>query len=203
MMNEGKQKILDAARATIIENGIQGTTLRGIAKKAGFSTGAIYHYYSSKEAILYDVMDEGLGEIRRIATISLEDKKEAREIIQEIFDGMQDRLKKDAESRLQFYLAHEAMLGNVELQNKFKEKYEDWINRVEAIFVRAYGVERGPSTRAVAAWTMAAIDGMVLQTLLNVQVVESVHTNRILEYLLQDGFTHFFKIIENEQRFDS
>lgn len=113
---------------------------------------------------------------------------------------MQDRLKKDAESRLQFYLAHEAMLGNVELQNKFKEKYEDWINRVEAIFVRAYGVERGPSTRAVAAWTMAAIDGMVLQTLLNVQVVESVHTNRILEYLLQDGFTHFFKVIENEQR---
>ncbi|WP_047374526.1 TetR/AcrR family transcriptional regulator [Exiguobacterium sp. ZOR0005] len=200
MMNEGKQKILEAARATIVEHGIQGTTLRGIAKRAGLSTGAIYHYYSSKEAILYDVMDEGLGEIRRIATVSLEDQKEVKEIIQEIFAGMQDRLKKDAENRLQFYLAHEAMLGNEELQLKFKQKYEDWISRVEAIFVRAYGVEHGPSTRAVAAWTMAAIDGMVLQTLLNVQVVESVHTNRVLEYLLQDGFTHFFKIIQNDQR---
>lgn len=47
MMNEGKQKILEAARATIVEHGIQGTTLRGIAKRAGLSTGAIYHYYSS------------------------------------------------------------------------------------------------------------------------------------------------------------
>lgn len=200
MMNEGKQKILEAARATIIEHGIQGTTLRGIAKRAGLSTGAIYHYYSSKEAILYDVMDEGLGEIRRIANVSMEDQKEAHEIIQEIFDGMQDRLKKDAESRLQFYLAHEAMLGNEELKNKFKLKYEDWINRVEAIFVRAYGVEQGPSTRAVATWTMAAIDGMVFQTLLNVQVVEAEHINRVLKYLLQDGFTHFFKLIENDER---
>ncbi|QUE87367.1 MULTISPECIES: TetR/AcrR family transcriptional regulator [Exiguobacterium] len=196
MMNEGKQKILEAARATIVEHGIQGTTLRGIAKRAGLSTGAIYHYYSSKEAILYDVMDEGLGEIRRIATVSLEDQKEVKEIIQEIFAGMQDRLKKDAENRLQFYLAHEAMLGNEELQLKFKQKYEDWISRVEAIFVRAYGVEQGPSTRAVAAWTMAAIDGMVLQTLLQTNVVAVEHTDRVLEYLLQDGFAHFFKIIE-------
>ncbi len=195
-MNEGKQKILEAARATIVEHGIQGTTLRGIAKRAGLSTGAIYHYYSSKEAILYDVMDEGLGEIRRIATVSLEDQKEVKEIIQEIFAGMQDRLKKDAENRLQFYLAHEAMLGNEELQLKFKQKYEDWISRVEAIFVRAYGVEQGPSTRAVAAWTMAAIDGMVLQTLLQTNVVAVEHTDRVLEYLLQDGFAHFFKIIE-------
>lgn len=197
-MNEGKQKILEAARATIIEHGIQGTTLRGIAKRAGLSTGAIYHYYSSKEAILYDVMDEGLGEIRRIATVSMEDEKEACEIIQEIFDGMQDRLKKDAESRLQFYLAHEAMLGNEELKNKFKEKYEDWINRVEAIFVRAYGVKRGPSTRAVAAWTMAAIDGMVLQTLLQTDTIEPEYTNRVLKILLNDGFAHFFQLIENE-----
>lgn len=196
MMNEGKQKILEAARATIVEHGIQGTTLRGIAKRAGLSTGAIYHYYSSKEAILYDVMDEGLGEIRRIATVSLEDQKEVKEIIQEIFAGMQDRLKKDAENRLQFYLAHEAMLGNEELQLKFKQKYEDWISRVEAIFVRAYGVEHGPSTRAVAVWTMAAIDGMVLQTLLQTNVVAVEHTDRVLEYLLQDGFAHFFKIIE-------
>lgn len=141
-------------------------------------------------------MDEGLGEIRRIATVSLEDQKEVKEIIQEIFAGMQDRLKKDAENRLQFYLAHEAMLGNEEVQLKFKQKYEDWISRVEAIFVRAYGVEQGPSTRAVAAWTMAAIDGMVLQTLLQTNVVAVEHTDRVLEYLLQDGFAHFFKIIE-------
>ncbi|MDY0407465.1 TetR/AcrR family transcriptional regulator [Paracerasibacillus soli] len=145
MSIDGKTKILEAARTIIIEHGIQGATIRGIAEQAGVSTGAIYHYYSSKEAILYDVMDEGLSEIKRIATVSLED--ELQNIIQEIFEGMQERFKKDAENRLQFYLAHEAMLGNEELQHKFKEKYEDWINRLEAIFVQAYNAKKAHSQR--------------------------------------------------------
>ncbi|MFC0301208.1 TetR/AcrR family transcriptional regulator [Virgibacillus soli] len=193
MSIDGKTKILEAARTIIIEHGIQGATIRGIAEQAGVSTGAIYHYYSSKEAILYDVMDEGLSEIKRIATVSLED--ELQNIIQEIFEGMQERFKKDAENRLQFYLAHEAMLGNEELQHKFKEKYEDWINRLEAIFVQAYNARKGPLTKAVATWTMAGIDGMVLQILLHTDTVDLTHVNQVLEFLLNEGFSHFFKVI--------
>lgn len=200
MMTDGKMKIIDAARAIIIEHGIQGTTIRGIAEKAGVSTGAIYHYYDSKEAILYDVMDEGLSEIRRIATVSIEDKKKFKEIIQEIFAGMQERFKKDAENRLQFYLAHEAMLGNEELKHKFKVKYEDWINRLEAIFVQAYNTEKGPLTKAVATWTMAGIDGMVLQTLLNTNTVDLKHINQVLEFLLNQGFSHFFEVIQGSNQ---
>lgn len=194
-MNEGKSKILDAARAIIIEHGIHGATIRGIAKEAGVSTGAIYHYYDSKEAILYDVMDEGLSEIKRIATTIRTDNKKLQEIVQEIFDGMQERFKKISENRLQFYLAHEAMLGNEDLQQKFKEKYNDWINRLEEIFVQAYQTSPGPLTRAVAAWTMAGIDGMIIQILLQTDTIDQSHINQVLEFLLNDGFPHFFKVI--------
>lgn len=195
MSNEGKTKILEAARTIISEQGIQGATIRSIAEQAGVSTGAIYHYYSSKEAILYDVMDDGLSEIKRISTISIADQKKFKEIIQEIFDGMQEHFKKDAESRLQFYLAHEAILGNEELQHKFKDKYEDWINRVEAIFVQAYQAKPGPLTKAVAAWTMAGIDGIVLQILLRTETVNLKHINYVLDFLLNEGFPHFLKVI--------
>lgn len=197
MHNDGKVKIIEAARAVIIEHGIQGATIRGIAEQAGVSTGAIYHYYDSKEAILYDVMDVGLSEIKRIATISAESEKKVNEIAQEIFDGMQERFKKDAESRLQFYLAHEAMLGNEELQHKFKEKYNNWIERLETIFVQAYKAERGPLTKAVASWTIAAIDGMAFQILLNTNTVDKKYINKVLEFLLYNGFAHFFKIIND------
>ena len=196
MTNDGKIKIIEAARTIMSEQGIKGATIREIAKKAGVSTGAIYHYYDSKEAVLYDVMDEGLGEIKRIATVSLQDQKKFQEIIQEIFNGMQERFKKDEENRLQFYLAHEAILGNEELKHKFKEKYEDWINRVEDIFVQAYHTQHGPLTKAAATWTMAAIDGMVLQILLQTNTVEITHINQVLEFLLSEGFSHFFKIIK-------
>ncbi len=195
MTIDGKKKIIEAARHIISEHGIHGATIRAIANQAGVSTGAIYHYYSSKEAILYDVMDEGLSVIRRIATVSIEDKQKLEEITQEIFTSMQERFQKTAENRLQFYLAHEAMLGNEELQGKFKEKYEDWINRLEAIFTHAYGAKASSLTRAVAAWTMAGIDGMVFQILLKTDTVELKHINQVLEFLLQEGFPHFFSII--------
>ncbi|TQS76330.1 TetR/AcrR family transcriptional regulator [Ornithinibacillus gellani] len=198
MCNTGKTKIIDAARTIISEHGIQGATIRGIAEEAGVSTGAIYHYYSSKEAILYDVMDDGLSEMKRISTISTEQKKKFETLIQEIFDSMQERFQKDAESRLQFYLAHEAILGNEELKHKFKDKYKDWIDRLEIIFVQAYHIEPGPLTKAVAAWTLAGIDGMVLQILLETNTVNLTHINQILDYLLNEGFTHFFQIIGNE-----
>lgn len=198
MSNDGKLKILEAARTIISEHGIQGATIRGIAEEAGVSTGAIYHYYSSKEAILYDVMDDGFSEIERISTVSIETKQKFKEIIEEIFVGMQDRFMKDAENRLQLYLAHEAILGNDELQNKFKEKYEDWINRVEAIFVQAYDAQPGPLTRAVAAWTMAGIDGIVLQILLRTDTIDLTHINEVLTFLLEEGFPHFLKVIHEE-----
>lgn len=198
MTNDGKLKIIEAARTIISEHGSQGATIRSIAKQAGVSTGAIYHYYDSKEAILYDVMDKGLSEIKRIANLSTENKKNLQEIIKEIFEGMQERFSKDAENRLQFYLAHEAMLGNKELQHKFKEKYEDWINRLEAIFIQAYDAQRGPLTKAVATWTLAGIDGMVFQILLNTDTVNLQHVNKVLNFLLEDGFPHFLHIIRDE-----
>lgn len=198
MSNTGKMKIIEAARTIISEYGIQGATIRGIAEQADVSTGAIYHYYNSKEAILYDVMDEGLSEMKRLSTVSIGDKKKSQEIIQEIFDSMQERFQKDAESRLQFYLAHEAILGNEELKIKFKEKYKDWINRLEAIFVQTYNIERGPLTEAVAAWTIAGIDGMVLQILLETNTVDITRINQVLDFMLKDGFSHFFKVIHEQ-----
>lgn len=198
MSSEGKLKILEAARVVISEHGIQGATLRAIAVQAGVSTGAIYHYYDSKEAILYDVMDDGLGEIKRIRTDSIEHRKKLAEIVQEIYDGMQERFVKDAENRLQFYLAHEAMLGNEELRQKFNEKYDDWITSVEAIFVQAYDTEAGPLTRAVATWTMAAIDGIVMQMLLRTDSIDLEQINHVLDFLLNEGFPHFLRGIHEE-----
>lgn len=198
MNSDGKLKIIEAARTIISEHGSQRATIRSIAKQAGVSTGAIYHYYDSKEAILYDVMDKGLSEIKRIATLSTDNRKNLQKIIKEIFEGMQERFNKDAENRLQFYLAHEAMLGNEELQHKFKEKYEDWINRLEAIFVQAYDAQRGPLTKAVATWTLAGIDGIVLQILLNTDTVDLKHVNKVLNFLLEDGFPHFLNIIHDK-----
>jgi len=43
--------ILDAARAAFMELGLEGASMREIAKRAGYTPGAIYSYFASKEEI--------------------------------------------------------------------------------------------------------------------------------------------------------
>ena len=50
-----QEKILCAAKAEFLEKGFQTASLRAIVKAAGVTTGALYGYYSSKEA-LFDAL---------------------------------------------------------------------------------------------------------------------------------------------------
>lgn len=52
--------ILDAARAAFFELGLDGASLREIAKRAGYTPGAIYSYFASLEEIYGALLGESL-----------------------------------------------------------------------------------------------------------------------------------------------
>src|SRR5688572_24855891 len=47
-----RQQVLDTALGLFREHGLEETTMRDIAAKAGLSLGAAYYYFKSKEAIV-------------------------------------------------------------------------------------------------------------------------------------------------------
>ena len=53
-----QEKILCAAKAEFLEKGFQTASLRAIVKAAGVTTGALYGYYSSKEALFDALVEE-------------------------------------------------------------------------------------------------------------------------------------------------
>ncbi|MGH3876019.1 MAG: TetR/AcrR family transcriptional regulator [Actinophytocola sp.] len=55
-----RQLIRDAAKALFARVGIAGASVREIAKAAGYTTGAIYTYYPSKEEIYADILRDSL-----------------------------------------------------------------------------------------------------------------------------------------------
>lgn len=55
--------VLDAARAVFEEHGIEGASIREIAKRAGYTPGAIYSYFDSKEAIYGALLAESLDRL--------------------------------------------------------------------------------------------------------------------------------------------
>lgn len=59
--------ILDAARAIFEAEGIEGASIRAIAKRAGYTPGAIYFHFASKEDIYAALLDQSLD--RAVAAV--------------------------------------------------------------------------------------------------------------------------------------
>ncbi len=188
---EGKARIIEAAKRVISRCGIEGATMRGIAEEAEVSTGAIYYYYKSKEEVLYDVMAESLSASTRIATMSRQTEASRDQIIEEIGLNIQQRFHKNDDNRLQFYLAYEAMIGNDELKIKFKEKYAEWIDRTEELMRYLYNRTPTKYDQAFATLLIGAIDGVVMQILLNANPAEIDQITEVYSHILKFGIPKF------------
>lgn len=191
MSIEGKSRIIQAAKRVISRSGIAGATMRGIAEEAGLSTGAIYHYYSSKEDILYEVMDESLSETLRIAEKSKGVKRSSEELIEEIFENIVKRFEKTDENRIQLYLAQEAIQGNSELKEKFKDKYQEWVCRTDELMQHMYGKVPTKYNKALSSLLIGAIDGIVVQLLLGANPAELDDILKVYHHILKDGIPNF------------
>lgn len=51
-----REEIAEAARRVILRDGVNATTLDAIAREAGLTKAALYYYYPSKDALLFDLI---------------------------------------------------------------------------------------------------------------------------------------------------
>lgn len=188
--------IIEAAKKVIGENGVQGATLRTIAETAEISTGAIYHHFKSKEALLYAIMDESLNMSATIDMDTQSRKPKRQEVIDVICQQITKRFEKAEDNRIQFYLAKEAMMGDPELQEKFKLKYEDWRGHTASLMTYLYDLPQTPYNEALTALLIGAIDGVVMQMLLGTLESEPEKFTEIYRLLLEEELPKIVKRIQ-------
>jgi AcrR family transcriptional regulator len=172
--------------------------MRGIAKEAGMSTGAIYHHYSSKEEVLYDVMRQSLSVSTHLAEKTRLNMDSKEELIAEIYENIMIHFDKSAENKLHLYLAQEAILGNEILRKKFKGQYKEWINATEELLIYIYGTSYNEQGKALASLLIGAIDGVVIQMLLGANIVPIEDIAKVYHLLLTDGIPHFMKLLSQQ-----
>lgn len=59
----GNADILEAAAACFMEQGFSATSIDDVARRLGATKGRIYHYYSSKTDLFFDVHREGMDRL--------------------------------------------------------------------------------------------------------------------------------------------
>jgi len=66
-----RQQILDAARACVLEHGLEGASMEMIIARSGLSTGAVYRYFKGKDEIIAAAFTAAADEIGAAMTAVL------------------------------------------------------------------------------------------------------------------------------------
>jgi len=74
-----REHILSAARAVFIELGLEAVSMREIAKRAGYTAGAIYSYFASKEEIYGALLAESLERLNDFVNLAAQDISEYKQ----------------------------------------------------------------------------------------------------------------------------
>lgn len=70
--DQKREQILKTAAKVFADQGFDRASMTVLAKECGISKANIYHYYDSKDAILYDILETYLHELRdRICNVDL------------------------------------------------------------------------------------------------------------------------------------
>jgi TetR/AcrR family transcriptional regulator, cholesterol catabolism regulator len=84
---ERRNQLVDVSLRLFAKKGFERTTIKDISEAAGVAQGLIYHYFGSKEALLFAAVDRHgfLPELRRILSASYE--RPAGEVLPETVRG--------------------------------------------------------------------------------------------------------------------
>jgi AcrR family transcriptional regulator len=85
---EKRQSILDGAAAMFAERGFDGTSIAAIAQYCGVSKALLYHYYQSKEALLFDMLHSHCTLLVETAKGSIEKNHEPERQLQSLIRSL-------------------------------------------------------------------------------------------------------------------
>jgi AcrR family transcriptional regulator len=81
-------RILHAARAQFLREGVDGAALRGIARDAGTNIGMVYYYFKTKDDLFLAVVDEAyrglLADMTAIMGLTLSEEERLNELYQRV-----------------------------------------------------------------------------------------------------------------------
>ncbi len=169
-----RARLMDSAAAVAVRRGIEGASLDEVAQSAGFTKGAVYANFSSKEelflAMLETHFDARLAELDRILSTEADPDEQAREAA----EGLMRMLAAEPEwHRLFFEFAVHAVRNEgfrVQLVARYgalRERLADLLaRRVERL-----GIEPVTPPDRVAAMAFAMANGMALERLLEPEAV--------------------------------
>jgi len=164
---ERREAFLAAAYRTIKKKGVDAATIRAVAREAGFTTGALVHYVSSKDKLLVQASEYSARDVRANmeAAEALPDKLEAlRQVLYLALPSDEDK-----RGNWNFFLGFwERSIHNAAVRRVTQLRYTEWLSRTERLIKAAQEagtIARDVDLKMASRSIVALIDGIATQVL--------------------------------------
>ena len=173
--NEQRALIREAARTVFAQRGLKGTGLAHVAAEAGVSRAGLYHYYADKSALVRDLARELLAEEERLFAGALTEPGPVVQRIDRLADAVIDRFAAWAELGpvlLEVWASDARRLRP--LLRRLREHLAELIRQGQ----RSGEIDRALSPLATAALLVSAVDGLMMQVLIDPDAVPPTSATR-------------------------
>ena len=177
------------ARATwrvVAASGLEGATLRAIAREAGFTTGVLMHHFRDKEELFIFALDQMFERAELELTEALHQTNPIKGFREFLFHYL--TLTKDSELQARSWLNFVGRaLWNKAFMREYRRRYPRFralIRRVLLAAVRAGIVRRGANVNMEADTLFALLDGITMHALLEPGRFPPAHQRALIDCYL-------------------
>ena len=184
---ERREIFAEAALRVIMKDGIAGLTVRRVSQEAGYTTGALTHYFQSKDQLLVEASEQSarlvrermaraesivpaVEAIRRVVALALPLTAETRSYWR-IWVGFWERSSYDDE-----------------VARTMRLRYQEWRQRLARLLQRAQeegDVAPGVNIAQAADALVALVDGIGVEVLLGVQRIPAARQRAMFDLWLE------------------
>lgn len=157
-----KQLILDSTEKLIKDRQVESISLQDIATEAGISKGTLYYYYTSKQLVLFDLVEMYLKNLASDLIVWIENKDKDTSLRRLIYYIL-ERGSLIHRAKMHIYLINHSLRDNNEdVRKKFDNVYAEW-----AVMLKSTIEERcSDNSDLLTDIIMAMIDGILIRQLM-------------------------------------
>lgn len=153
---ERQQGILDAAAAMFAKHGFNGTSIAALADSCGVSKALLYHYYDSKEALLYDML---LVHCKLLSETASNATKES--------DKPEEQLRSLVRALMELYMSsrdkHVVLLNDLHClpenqQTEIKEEERKVLQEIKDLITKLRPDLKPPQVTSLTMYLMGAVN---------------------------------------------
>jgi AcrR family transcriptional regulator len=182
-----RRDFVKAAYEMIQEHGLANTNLRAVARRAGFTTGALVHYFGDKDELIRLALDYS-GEDVRDRMQSAHREQTGRAALREIvIEALPLDKRRSANWRIWLALWYHSET-NADMRAEEKRRYREWTGRLGRALkesVASGELPKSTDLRVEVQSLIAFIDGLGVQHLMSSRGMSAKRLMTLLDRYLE------------------